>query len=231
MTATNRETWLNELAGLMAPRFAELGHPLPAYRLTVGFTSLGMNGGALGECWSKVASADGHFEIFITPGKAAVIDVAYILAHELTHAAVGLNCGHKGDFQTVALALGFTRPLTTASAPSARLLEWVNPLVESLGAFPHAALSWREEAPAGGKRGAPTVRRGRGGVAPDEVDGEKTSSRKPKQGTRLIKATCEHEECGYNVRVTARWLKVGPPHCPVHGAMSVGSDEGEDAGE
>lgn len=39
-----------------------------------------------------------------------------------------------------------------------------------------------------------------------------------KQTTRLIK--CECEECGYNVRITRKWLEeVGAPHCPIHGEM------------
>ena len=42
----------------------------------------------------------------------------------------------------------------------------------------------------------------------------------PKQTTRLLKATCG--ECGYTVRVTKKWVDdVGPPHCPLHGAMAV----------
>jgi len=42
----------------------------------------------------------------------------------------------------------------------------------------------------------------------------------PKQSTRLIK--CECEECGYNVRITRKWLsEVGAPHCPEHGEMAI----------
>jgi hypothetical protein len=37
------------------------------------------------------------------------------------------------------------------------------------------------------------------------------------QSTRLLKAECL--ACGYIVRVTAKWLEVGPPHCPDHGPM------------
>jgi len=55
-----------------------------------------------------------------------------------------------------------------------------------------------------------------------------------KQGTRLLKAECT---CGYSVRVTRLWLdRVGPPHCPQHGAMTVegwepGDDEDNEEGE
>lgn len=33
-----REAWLNNLAAMMAPRFEELGHPVPAFRVSIGFT-------------------------------------------------------------------------------------------------------------------------------------------------------------------------------------------------
>ena len=35
-----------------------------------------------------------------------------------------------------------------------------------------------------------------------------------KQSTRLLKVQCPDEECGYTVRVTAKWLEVGYPVCP-----------------
>lgn len=41
---------------------------------------------------------------------------------------------------------------------------------------------------------------------------------KKKQSTRLIK--CECPECGYNVRITRKWLnEVGEPLCPLHDVM------------
>lgn len=43
-----------------------------------------------------------------------------------------------------------------------------------------------------------------------------------KQSTRLIKAECP--ECGYNVRVTRKWLdEVGAPLCPNDGPMEIAS--------
>lgn len=215
----NRETWLNLLAAMMAPRFAELGFPLPAFRVSVGFPSAGMRSAAIGECWDKRASSDERFEIFIRPDKADSTDVAYVLAHELTHAAVGLEHGHKGAFETVALALGFTRPLTHASAPTEQLLAWLSPMLETLGPIPHASLTWRTDE-------GPSVKREGGGIVPDDTP---MSSRPKKQTTRLKKCVCQAEDCGYTVRITAKWLEVGPPHCPLHGAMEV--EEQDEAGE
>lgn len=220
----NRETWLNALAELMAPRFEELGHPLPPFLVSIGFTSTGMHGGANGECWDKRTTADERFTILISPAEATSMAIAAILNHELIHAAVGLKEGHKGAFAKVMQATGMERPFTT-SKPGPAFVAWVQPLIDQLGDIPHSPLVVRQA-----QTRAKLVKRKGDGVALDEAaqapapveggeDREPDSSRPPKQTTRLRKAECG--ECGYNVRVTSKWLEVGPPHCPQHGAMAV----------
>lgn len=227
----NRETWLNEMAALMAPRFEELGHPLPKFRVSIGWPSGGKDAPVTGECWHDSVSADGHFEIFLNPGRADSLQVASTLAHELNHCASGFKCGHKGTFQDNALALGFARPLTQASKEvPEQLAAWLQPMIDQLGPLPHAAINYE-------RRGEIKVRRipGAGVVRDDpngDGDGEPINNRPPKQSTRLIKATCcadagEGERCGYTVRVTRKWVdQLGAPHCPVHGAMEI-EGEGE----
>jgi hypothetical protein len=215
----NRETWLNEMAARFAPSFAALGHPLPPFRVSVGFTSQGMNTNAVGECWDKSASTDGRFEIFISPSTSDSLDAAYILAHELVHIAVGIDQGHKGDFAKVALALGFTRPLTHKAPPTELLLTMLQPAIDALGPIPHARMNWRGASAGGERKPRPNVDRKAGGITPREPSDEPASTRPPKQTARLIKAACN--DCGYTVRVTSKWLEIGPPHCPVHGAMAT----------
>lgn len=216
--AANREAWLNDLAALMAPAYAELGAPLPAYRISVGFPSNGIASRAIGECWDAKASADSTFEIFVRPDQVEPLDVGFVVAHELVHAAVGLKHGHKGEFARVALALGFPRPLTQAAPPAGKLLEWLQSCLAQLGPLPHAAIRWREGTVVVAKR------KGGGVVVPDESgEGEGPVSNRPKKQTaRLLKASCG--ECGYTVRVTAKWLEVGPPGCPAHGHMVTEGD-------
>lgn len=215
----NRETWLNRAADLMAPKFASLGHALPPFRVSIGFPSSGKDSGSIGECWDKRASGDGVFEIFIRPDCNESIRALFVLAHELTHAAVGLQHGHKGDFAVVALGLGFARPLTHYREPAGALLDWLTAIAAEVGPIPHAALSWRCG-----------ITRGSGGVTPREPSGESEapiSSRPKAQVGRLRK--CECKECGYTVRVTQKWIDKGLPHCPSHGAMSLeGSQEDGD---
>ena len=43
-----------------------------------------------------------------------------------------------------------------------------------------------------------------------------TSTRKV-QTTRMLRCVCS---CGYTVRLSAKWIKVGLPHCPLHGPMA-----------
>jgi hypothetical protein len=225
----NRETWLEMLALLMAPRFTELGYSLPKFRLSIGFTSTGKDSNAIGECWHNAASADKTFEILIRPDQAKPMDVAQVLAHELIHAAVGFDQGHTGAFRKVALALGLKPPMTATTAGLA-FIEWCQPLIDQLPPLPHAKLSWSGLGLVGGKK----VPKDGPKVIPKGSDEWKSTGPK-KQPSRLLKAHCTHsklvgvngeqEVCGYTVRVTKKWLEIGPPHCPLHGPMKVEEDE------
>src|SRR5260221_14631491 len=96
------EKWCNLVADGMAPWFEDQRYSLPRCRIAIGFPSTGKRGKRIGECWDGHAPADGTFEVLIGPAQADPIDVAAILAHELVHAAVGLEIGHKGAFRKVA---------------------------------------------------------------------------------------------------------------------------------
>lgn len=44
--------------------------------------------------------------------------------------------------------------------------------------------------------------------------------KKTSQTTRMMKVSCK--KCGYVARVSRKWLdEVGPPHCPLHGPMTI----------
>lgn len=141
-----RDQWLAAVAKRMAPWFAELGCPLPRYKVSIGFTSKGARGSRIGECWDRGASAGDRFEIFIVPTLSDPIEVAAILAHELVHAAVGLACGHRGAFRRVALAIGLEGKMKT-TVPGAKFLERVAPILAGIGPLPHAKLSGLSSGP------------------------------------------------------------------------------------
>lgn len=215
-TNETRETWLNKLAALMAPRFEKLGRPLPPFRVSIGFTSAGRNSNAQGEAWNRHLSADQHFEIFIVPDLDDFDKLAATLCHELIHTAVGFKCQHKGDFAVMMAKLGLLRPYTD-SIPGDEFKAWVAPMLETLGPIPHAPLMFR-----GGVRpsqeGAPDA-----GTEDDEGG---SSNQKKKQTTRMLKACCE--ECGYTVRLSKKWALELGAQCPSHGAMEVEGLDGEE---
>lgn len=205
----NRETWLNRLAEKMAPRFAELGHPIPRFRVAVGWTSAGKASHIGGECWHSKNSADKVFEILIAPILDDSMTVAATLAHELNHAAVGFKHGHKGEFAKNMVKLGLLRPFTSSTA-GPFFIEWVQPFINELGAIPHARIILQRERSAELGENADE--------AGEDDDEGGSSNQKKKQTTRMKKCLCE--TCRFTVRITQKWLDtVGAPHCPDHGAM------------
>ncbi len=224
----NRETWLNELAALMAPRFEELGKPIPKFRVAVGWTSSGKVSNVGGECWHSSNSADGVFEILIAPIIDDSMHVAEILAHELCHAAAGFKHGHKGDFAKLMADLGMVRPFTQSIGGPA-FDKLARPFIEELGNIPHARIMLKPERQLIGDKDD-------GESEQDEGEGG-SSNQKKKQTTRMLKATCqaiakadgsgaEPEPCGYTIRLSKKWAKELGAACPVHGSMEVeGADE------
>ena len=120
MSDIARQNWLRSIADNLAPEFASLGVPLPAFRVTCGFPSGGgtrqRTPRVIGETHDKSHSADGHYEIFISPVNADSVTVAAVLAHELVHAAVGIPEGHGAEFGRVARAIGLDGRLTATVA-------------------------------------------------------------------------------------------------------------------
>jgi hypothetical protein len=158
-----REEWLNFVMDEVRPVFKTHGAPLPAkIRLSVGFTSTGSRGRRIGECWSPIASSDKHAEIFIKPDQDNAVRVAGILVHELVHAAVGNEHGHKRPFARVATLMGLVGKMT-ATTEGPKFVEMITPMLKKAGPLPHKALL-----PFCGVR-----------------------SPRKKQGTRLLKAECE----------------------------------------
>jgi hypothetical protein len=148
--------------------------------------------------------------------------VSALLFHELCHCAVGFSEGHAGKFAKVMLACGLKRPMTS-TVPTDAFAAWVQPFIDELGPIPHAALMFGRKIDVG-QVGGIKVRAAK--KAPAELEGgdDVYTTAPPKQTTRLLKAACS--ECGYTVRVTQKWLEVGPPHCPKHGAMAAEKEEG-----
>ena len=93
----------------------------------------------IGECWSNTRSGDDHHEIIVSPVIADSMRVAGILAHELIHAAVGVEHGHKGPFRAMAKAIGLEGKMTATTEGDA-FKRLAQPILDAIGPYPHAEL-------------------------------------------------------------------------------------------
>lgn len=134
-----REEWLTLATDKMrAELFAVNGYSVPAVRVSVGFPSHGARGKVIGQC--HYASADSVPQIFIHPTLEEGTRALDVLAHELVHATLGAEAGHKGEFKRCAESIGLTGKMTATTAGEV-LKEWLTDLVSELGEYPHAKLS------------------------------------------------------------------------------------------
>lgn len=140
-----REEWLNALTKNLAPEFKKLGFALPKkLRISCGWP-LGKalpdakGNRHVGQCFPPEWSKDRHYEIFISPCLSKIPEVGATLVHELVHAAVGVECGHKGDFKRVAIDMGLQGPMRSTKAGK-ELKERLNTLSKEIGEYPHQTL-------------------------------------------------------------------------------------------
>ena len=146
----DRETWLNAAAVLMqASVFTDAAISPEAwervkYRITCGFP-LGYRGSrgakqiTLGQAFDPSISADGTYEVCVNPIMDEPADVLAVLAHELVHVHCGVECGHRGAFRRVAVAIGLTGKMT-ATVAGDELAKKLADIAEQLGPYPHAKI-------------------------------------------------------------------------------------------
>jgi hypothetical protein len=199
--ARTREEWLKWAVRELRPLFATAGLEVPKdLRVSVGFGPTGAvreNAKILGVCCARVLSTTKVNEIFISPEDATAETMLATLVHEIIHAIDDCQSGHRGAFKTMALAMGLEGKMTATVAGEDLALDMKH-LATVLGPYPGSEM---DLAPLKGSR-----------------DGGPITSGPKKQGTRMIKRTCQHDPAagcfGYSVRTTATWLEVGNPQCP-----------------
>ncbi len=141
MAEINREKWLNNLAQAMERQvFRPLGYKLPKYRVSCSWPGGGSALSRIGECWSRGCSADGTVEMMVSPKLADTMRVAGVLAHEMVHAAVGNECGHRGPFKKLATQIGLTGKMT-ATEEGPEFIAALEPILAKMGPYPHAQLA------------------------------------------------------------------------------------------
>jgi hypothetical protein len=138
-----REDWLAQAIAELRPVFSALSSLHCQFiRVACGFPSSNARSAknrAVGEHWSARASADQTHEILISPVIDDPVRVLGILVHELAHASTDGD-GHKGRFPALVKALSLEgKP--TATTEGEKFKAEYQPLLEDLGAYPHAKLN------------------------------------------------------------------------------------------
>ena len=146
-------------------------------------------------------------------GGLAPAETCHVVLHELAH-VLAPGCGHGKEWRYAARQVGLLRPrarpdigeLADWSAISAAIRPALQALPEPTERAPAEYFSdWH-------RRGCSAGYGTRGG-----------RSRGEGAGSRYLKVMCGHPGCGYQVRVTRKWLEMGAPRCPVagHGSMEL----------
>ena len=135
-----RESWLTAAAHAMRPMFdAQGADKYPKFRVSCGWPK-GARGKTIGQAWHPKDSGDATSELFISPSLDNVGEVLATLMHELVHAVVGNEAGHKGPFRKLAKGLGLEGKMT-ATVAGEQLAADLLLLNGALGPYPHAELS------------------------------------------------------------------------------------------
>jgi hypothetical protein len=120
-------------------------HLAQAIRVACGFPFTASRSGVTGETHAETASADGSFEILVSPELAQPDEVFIELLAQLCHTTAGA-AGFGTPYIINAQAMGLIAA-GTVSAPWKRAIAGADcdtrwgPIIESLGDYPHAALA------------------------------------------------------------------------------------------
>ena len=137
-----REAWLIALAEALKPMFEQSGFTIPEIRISCSWPSRSIRK-RLGECWHSTAAKDGRRHIFITPLAANSLEVASVVVHELLHAALPDDAGHKSPFKRGMKALGLEGKPTSTYAGE-ELTNKLRVIILTLGSYPHKELTLKD---------------------------------------------------------------------------------------
>jgi hypothetical protein len=133
-----RHDWIEKATAALRTRFAELAYTVPAeVRVSIGFPKGSGSGNStkIGQCWAPAASADSYSEIFVSPELNDGARIMGVLAHELVHATVGCEAGHKAPFKRCAETIGLTGKMT-ATTETTEFNAWATTVMARIGAYP-----------------------------------------------------------------------------------------------
>jgi hypothetical protein len=141
---STREDWFMAAVEELRKHFSANGYKIPkTVKVSCGWTA-GDRKKVIGECWIPDASKGGFTEIFISPihdskevaGPNGALET---LVHELIHATIFPERGHKAPFKQAMKAVGLEGVAKSTSATE-ELCELFKTIVNKLGQYPHRAL-------------------------------------------------------------------------------------------
>ena len=136
-----REKWLHRALPVMMAWLKDAGcKDFPVPHLSFGVPKKGWGNGkkmSIAECWPRaVTQKQDRNVIHISPRTGEPVAVLGSLLHELVHASDDCESKHRGHFKHVALALGFTPPMTcTPLGPQLKIA--LEKLASDLGPLDH----------------------------------------------------------------------------------------------
>lgn len=141
----NREAWLHAVALRLWPLIEVHGAKRPpSWRVSCGWPSksalrrASAKSRRIGEAW-HAGSEDGTREVFISPALDNPVTVADVLLHELIHAGLPGDVGHRAPFSTIAKAAGLEGKPTSTYAGE-QLAAELKTITSEVGRYPHARL-------------------------------------------------------------------------------------------
>jgi hypothetical protein len=198
-----REDWLHRAIDTISPMFEQVGFPLPEkLHVSVGFGGSGAGKYERfveGVTWHTSVSSDAVNHIFISPSVDDTAHVLEVLIHELGHAALNNEDGHRGRFAEMMTRLGMSGPFTSATADIEMTAELMV-IAHELGEYPHGKLTLPAPVSAKDRKDAPIP-----------VGGGRVSSGPKAQTNRWVSVTCPHH--GGSVRLSRTAMGNGAPLC------------------
>lgn len=139
---TTREGWLVEGMTLLGQEFfTSRGYTVPEkLQVACGWPKASQR--AIGQCWSPSASADATTQMYVAPTESDPVQVLDVLLHEMIHAVVGCEHGHRGPFKKMAKEIGLAGKMTATYAEEGSAVEaLLKDIAGKIGPYPHASMT------------------------------------------------------------------------------------------
>ncbi len=208
MQVVTHEDYLAAIATAVCEQFPVTAAALGEVQLAFGTGPRRRTVGALHRVWSVgIAHEPLPLVEIAAIGGLAPAETCHVVLHELAH-VIAPGFGHGREWRYAARQVGLMNP--RAWPDGGELAAWtaISPALHAkLQAIPEPT----EPAPADfyedwDRRPCGVGYGSRGGT-----------SRGEGSGSRYLKVVCQVPGCGYQVRITSKWLALGAPRCPIVG--------------